>query len=330
MSNDLRLQVLLELKNKALAPLKDLAKGNEKLVAGLATTQAQLDKLAGQHAAIEQFRKLQTNLGETSAKLTAVRSRLVELRAAKTDDAAAQKAHNAEIKSGEKLLAKLEVRQDSHRRQLQRTRTALEKLGVTNVARAEAMLATNIDRATGAAKRQQAALERLQKAREKHTKTLTRAGMIGATGVGMAMAGHRLGRGVGTVLGAYSEQENASSDLRSAMMLQGGQVAPEFAQMDALAKKLGDRLPGTTADFVNMFTMLRRQGISAQAVLGGTGEAAAYLGVQLRMPVTEAAEFAAKMQDATRTTERDMMALMDVIQRTFYLGVDSGNMLQGF
>ena len=79
-----------------------------------------------------------------------------------------------------------------------------------------------------------------------------------------------------------------------------------------------------------MMTMLRRQGLSAQSILGGTGEAAAYLGVQLKMPATEAAEFAAKMQDATQTTEADMMGLMDLIQRTYYLGLDSGNMLQGF
>ncbi|HBT9775262.1 TPA: phage tail tape measure protein, partial [Klebsiella pneumoniae] len=48
------------------------------------------------------------------------------------------------------------------------------------------------------------------------------------------------------------------------------------------------------------------------------------------MAPTEAAEFAAKLQDATQTTEKDMMSLMDLIQRGFYAGVDPGNMLQGF
>ncbi len=79
-----------------------------------------------------------------------------------------------------------------------------------------------------------------------------------------------------------------------------------------------------------MMTMLRRQGMSAQVILGGLGESAAYLGVQLQMAPTEAAEFAAKLQDATQTTEKDMMSLMDLIQRGFYAGVDPGNMLQGF
>lgn len=44
----------------------------------------------------------------------------------------------------------------------------------------------------------------------------------------------------------------------------------------------------------------------------------------------QAAEFAAKMQDATRSTETDMMSLMDVIQKGFYAGVDPTNMLGAY
>ena len=61
------------------------------------------------------------------------------------------------------------------------------------------------------------------------------------------------------------------------------------------------------------------------------GEASGYLAVQMKMPFEEAAEFAAKLQDATRTAEGDMMGLMDTIQRSYYLGVDKKtNMLSGF
>ncbi|HFZ2310416.1 TPA: phage tail tape measure protein [Klebsiella aerogenes] len=129
---------------------------------------------------------------------------------------------------------------------------------------------------------------------------------------------------------AYSESENAANQLAGSMMGPGGKVAPEFEKINRLAVALGDKLPGTTADFQNMMTMLRRQGMSAQVILGGLGESAAYLGVQLQMAPTAAAEFAAKLQDATQTSEKDMMNLMDVIQKGFYAGVDSGNMLQGF
>ncbi len=116
-----------------------------------------------------------------------------------------------------------------------------------------------------------------------------------------------------------------------ALMKSDGSVGDDFQKISDLATRLGDKLPGTTADFQNMMTMLRRQGMSSATILGGLGEAVRRTWASsCKMPVTEAAEFAAKMQDATRTSEKDMMGLMDVIQRTFYIGVDLDNMLQGF
>ncbi|MDY1813717.1 phage tail tape measure protein [Klebsiella pneumoniae] len=153
---------------------------------------------------------------------------------------------------------------------------------------------------------------------------------LAGNGAGMMAAGVTTGATLLAPIRAYSESENAANQLAGSMMGPGGKVAPEFMKLNKLAIALGDRLPGTTADFQNMMTMLRRQGMSAQVILGGLGESAAYLGVQLQMAPTEAAEFAAKLQDATQTTEKDMMSLMDLIQRGFYAGVDPGNMLQGF
>jgi TP901 family phage tail tape measure protein len=68
-----------------------------------------------------------------------------------------------------------------------------------------------------------------------------------------------------------------------------------------------------------MMAKLVQQGISYKAILGGVGQAAGYLAVQLKMPFEDAAEFAAKMQDATKTSEKDMLSLMDTIQRSYYL-----------
>lgn len=129
---------------------------------------------------------------------------------------------------------------------------------------------------------------------------------------------------------AFMDLESAATELQSALMKTGGVVGPEFEQINDLAINLGNTLPGTTADFQAMMTMLMRQGVSANAVLNGMGEAAAYLGVQLKMPPAAAAEFVAKLQDATRTAEKDMLSLVDTIQRTFNLGVDPTNMLGAF
>ncbi|MDG6345132.1 phage tail tape measure protein [Glaesserella parasuis] len=128
----------------------------------------------------------------------------------------------------------------------------------------------------------------------------------------------------------YAKAETAATNLKVAMMGKGGTVSEDFAKINQLAMDLGNRLPGTTADFQNLMTMLVRQGMSAKTILGGTGETAALLSVQLNMKPEQAAEFAAKMQDATRSIEADMMDLMDVIQKGFYAGVDPTNMLGAF
>lgn len=139
-----------------------------------------------------------------------------------------------------------------------------------------------------------------------------------------------VGLGLGSAAKAFADAEDAATGLEVAMMRVGGKAGPEFRKISDLAGKLGNRLPGTTAEFQDMMTMLVRQGVPATNILGGLGEATAYLAVQLKKPPAEAAEFAAKLQDATKTVSGDMMGLMDVIQRTFYLGVDDGNMLAAF
>lgn len=131
-------------------------------------------------------------------------------------------------------------------------------------------------------------------------------------------------------LRSYAQQEDAATGLKVAMMQANGEVGSGFEKINKLAIGLGNQLPGTTADFQNMMQMLVRQGIPAENILGGVGKATAYLAVQLKKTPEAAAEFAAKMQDATGTASDDMMGLFDTIQKAFYLGVDDTNMLSFF
>jgi len=139
-----------------------------------------------------------------------------------------------------------------------------------------------------------------------------------------------VGLGIGIAAKSFAEAENAAVGLEVAMMKAGGRVAPEFKKISELAVNLGNKLPGTTADFQDMMSTLVQQGVPVQNILSGVGQASAYLAVQLKKSPAGAAEFAAKMQDATKTVSGDMLGLMDVIQRTFYLGVEDNNMLAAF
>lgn len=146
---------------------------------------------------------------------------------------------------------------------------------------------------------------------------------------GLALGGG-LVAGLTLSLKSYADQENAATGLKVAMMDANGEVGKSFQDINKLAIGLGNQLPGTTADFQNMMQMLVRQGIPAENILGGVGKATAYLAVQLKKTPEAAAEFAAKMQDATGTASEDMMGLFDTIQKAFYLGVDDTNMLSFF
>jgi len=203
-------------------------------------------------------------------------------------------------------------------------------ISTTRLRESQARLNREHDEAAHALERERAALNRLDRARER-SQRMSQAGRRAlATSAASSLAAAGIGRTLMVPVKAYAETEAASTDLRMAMMDKTGQVSAQYQAVNELATRLGDKLPGTTADFKNLMTMLMRQGVSAETVLGGTGEAAALLAVQLKKTPEAAAEMAAKLQDATRSTETEMLGLMDSVQRLFYAGVDDNNILGAF
>ena len=203
-------------------------------------------------------------------------------------------------------------------------------ISTTRLRESQARLNREHDEAARALERERAALNRLDRARER-SQRMSQAGRRAlATSAASSLAAAGIGRTLMVPVKAYAETEAASTDLRMAMMDKTGQVSAQYQAVNELATRLGDKLPGTTADFKNLMTMLMRQGVSAETVLGGTGEAAALLAVQLKKTPEAAAEMAAKLQDATRSTETEMLGLMDSVQRLFYAGVEDNNILGAF
>lgn len=208
----------------------------------------------------------------------------------------------------------------------------LRRVGVnmTQLREEQERLNREHDEAERALHREREALERLEGARLR-SQRMSQAGRRAlATSAASGLAAAGIGRTLMVPVKAYAETEAASTDLRMAMMDKTGQVSAQYQAVNELATRLGDKLPGTTADFKNLMTMLMRQGVSAETVLGGTGEAAALLAVQLKKTPEAAAEMAAKLQDATRSTETEMLGLMDSVQRLFYAGVEDNNILGAF
>lgn len=144
-------------------------------------------------------------------------------------------------------------------------------------------------------------------------------------GTGIAIAASMM-----PAISAYAELEDSTTRLETAMMRAGAVVRPEFQAINKLAIDLGNQLPGTTADFQNMFEVMLNNGIEARTILNGVGKAAAYLSVQLKMPYEEAAKFASKLREATGVADKDMMGFLDTIARVRNLGVEASEMQYAF
>jgi len=337
--NNLRLQVVLGAVDKLTRPFKNAQAGSKELASAIRQTRDQIKKLSDAGGQLKSFDQLTKSVSRTGAELDQARLRAQMMTREMSSLESPTKKQTQALEAQWRAVSRLEQKQQQETRQMAAARAELYRLGLSagGGARETARIARETERYNRQLAEQERRLREVGerqrklnaiKARAEKTRELRNS--LAGNGAGAMAAGVTTGMTLLAPVKAYSESENAANQLAGSMMGPGGKVAPEFEKINRLAVALGDKLPGTTADFQNMMTMLRRQGMSAQVILGGLGESAAYLGVQLQMAPTAAAEFAAKLQDATQTSEKDMMNLMDVIQKGFYAGVDSGNMLQGF
>ena len=332
MSKSLELKIIMSATDKASAAFKKLRSAGDVLG-------QTLDKLEGEMKGYERAQARLTQRVQLTAKIKEQTKALMENRLAqkaiKDEIAKTGVPTKAQARNLEKLQAaqeKLQNSQSRYQQKIEEINAELKKHGVVTKDAAAAQ-----KQLEQAAKKTEAALQRQQKAmaaRDKAAAAKSQMTEAGMRAVGLMYTARGIADTTRNVLSApvkaYADTETASTDLRAAMMDNTGKVSAQYKDIDNLATRLGDRLPGTTADFKNLMTMLIRQGMSAQTVLGGTGEAAALLAVQLKKSPEAAAEMAAKLQDATRGTEKEMLAIMDQVQRLYYAGTDDSNILGAF
>ncbi|MBO3672794.1 phage tail tape measure protein [Acinetobacter soli] len=335
----LNLQVLFDAKDKITGPMKVIIGGSQDLSKAFKQTTAELKALQDQQRSVDRFKQTQTALEKTQQTLKGYRQELKELQKIEKSGNTLTDTQIKKMSSLEQGIRRLKSTEASQRNELQAHTQALNKAGfnvdkvakgVDRLTQEESDLKNKIHQTTMELNKRRDELDKNNESQKRFAKTqaaLQKGADFAKKSLALGVVGTA---GLGYTLKQYEDAEDAAMGLRVSMMQSGGKVAKEFDSINQLANRLGTKLPGTTADFQNMMTVLVQQGITAKAILGGVGEAAGYLAVQMKMPFDQAAEFAAKMQDATKTREQDMLALMDTIQRSYYLGVDSTNMLSGF
>lgn len=337
--SEITLKAMLELVDKATAPLKEIYGSSTDASKALQAQREELKKLSRAQSDIASFRQLNNALKQTKNDLEDAKSSAGRLAQEYAKVEKPTKAMTREFEQAKLKVKQLKQAEQEQQIQLSLLRNGLNQAGIStkNLARDEQSLKSKIDSTTQALQKkkqqldkQAASQKRLTAIMQQHKNAQELVGNMAGAGIAAGGAAATGAAAIGFPIKAFAEAEDASTTLKVSMMQSNGLVAKEYDEINSLANKLGTQLPGTTADFQLMMAKLVQQGISYKAILGGVGQASGYLAVQLKMPFEAAAEFAAKMQDATKTTEKDMLGLMDTIQRAHYLGVDSDNMLQGF
>lgn len=335
----LKLQILLGAVDKLTAPLKAVTGQSRITAKDLADTKAKMRDLEKQSGQIDGYRTLGKQIGATRAELTQAQQTAQRMA---RELAATSNPTKAMTRDLEKAKVAVRDLTNKEREMVSRhgaMKTAMQQAGINTkqLSQHQRQLKTDLAATTAQLEQQRSKLaqvsaqqKRLAQVKANYRQTQELRGQIAGHGAAALATGTAMGMTTLKPVIEFAKAETSVVDLKVSMMGKGGQLRKEFQAISDLATKLGNKLPGTTADFQNMMSTLIQQGMSAKAILGGLGQATAYLGVQLKMPYDQAALFAAKLQDATGTAEKDMMGLMDVIQRSYYLGVDSGNMLGAF
>ncbi|MEF9964994.1 MAG: phage tail tape measure protein [Comamonas sp.] len=315
MAEKLRLEVLLAAVDKVTGPLKSIQSGSSATAHALGRTELALKQLVAQQKALGKFEHERDRLDNARSML---------------DQAKATGANRTVVKQ---LTADYE-------KQLQVVKGLQSQMvarGWGNATVDQRSLAasiqaanTQLDQQRRKMEQQRQVEERLASLRDKHSAAMMKLAKWGGASIGAQMAGQKIGGWVKHPVQEFADAEQARAQLQVAFMTANGGASAELQQITDLAQKLGDRLPGTTSDFINMMTALKKEGMSAKAILGGLGEASANLAVLLEMAPQEAAQFGAKMQDALQATEGEMMGILDMMQRSHYAGADARYMLAGF
>lgn len=123
---------------------------------------------------------------------------------------------------------------------------------------------------------------------------------------------------------AFVEAENAATQLQNTLMNKNG-VSGGFKELSAIAIDLGNKLPGTTADFMAMASTLRSLGVSTEVLTGGALKATAYLAVvgkPLGVTYESAAQAVGKLGNSFGIAANDLLPFTDTLQRTLHLGID--------
>ena len=187
-----------------------------------------------------------------------------------------------------------------------------------SAARAGAALKrTGQDGAEGADKGRRAAEKYVKTLDNLHGKagdvatSMRNAGMV-AVGFGAATA-----YGAGKAIQTYAEMESVMTRAKLPFMRKTD-TDPVWSEIQPIIERLGQQLPGTTADFSEIAGTMRAAGLAALDIKNGGLEAAAALKILGNLTNEEAGGLTVQMSRALEVGGKDFRAFANLIQKTSF------------
>ena len=103
----------------------------------------------------------------------------------------------------------------------------------------------------------------------------------------------------------------------------------QMARLEQLAVKLGNRLPGTTKDFVDLFISMKEGGIATETILGGAGDAVANLAVLTKSDPKVLGKQFAQVGMAYNLKPEEYLQATETFHKLYRKGVTPEELIEG-
>ncbi|QZY38387.1 phage tail tape measure protein [Enterobacter cancerogenus] len=277
MSNNVRIEVLLNAVDRASRPLKSIQTASKSLAGDIRTSQNSLRDLNAQASRIDGFRKASAQLAVTGQSLNKAKAEAAALAVQFKNTENPTKAQARAMEAAKKSAADLQLKYNGLRQSVQRQRTELAQSGINTrtLSADERRLKTSISETTAQLNRQREALARVSQQQAKLSRVKERyqagkslagsAAAAGAAGVGIATAGTMAG--VKLLMPGYSFAQK-NSELQAVLGVD--KQSPEMQALRKQARQLGDNTAASADDAASAQIIIAKSGGDADAIQAAT------------------------------------------------------------
>jgi len=319
MSNNVRLEVLLNAVDRASRPLKAIQTASKTLSSDIRNTQKSLSDLNAQAARIEDFRKTSAQFAQTGRALNQAKQEAAALAIQFKNTQAPTLAQARALETAKRAAADLQLKYNGLRQSVQNQRSELQLAGINTrtLSADDRRLKASIGETTAQLNRQRDALARVsaQQARLKAVKARHESGRqlaagvraAGTAGVGVATAGLS---GIGRFIAPGIDFDKQMSGIQATLGLN-----KDDGQLAAIRKQAleSSYSPGQVAQTQ---TILAQSGYDADGVLAATGSTL-NLSRAADVDVAEAADIITTMQSSFNLSMADIGRVADVMTKGF-------------